>query len=175
MSKKEIFKKSLMGGFSALAAVIVSGMIFGGQDEYADLKAGQCVTSEGAHEKVSFEVVDCEDDSEFHYKIAAVYDGSAQCGEDYAWYSAEEEVNGKVKVLKTVCVVEDFTAGSCYELVTENVGDSFKKIACSDNFAATQFKITAALNEYNAACPSGEQLATYPDPALTYCYAAGEG
>ncbi len=173
MSKKEIFKKSLMGGLAGGSAVIISGMLFHGNDLHDDLKVGQCVSSQGAHEQVDFEVVDCEDDSEFHYLVASIYDGSAQCGEEYSWYRAGEEVDGKEKVLKTVCVVEDFAADSCYEMVTENVGNGFKKIACTDNFTATQFKITAVINEHNAACPSGEQLVTYPEPALTYCFEAG--
>ncbi len=139
---------------------------------YEELEPGKCIVFEGTVDNLKHKAVDCDDASQFKYEIAKTFgeNKANECGDDYGWYSIEKERFGVSSgTIRTVCIVEKFEAGACYEQV-EGVED-FKLISCPAELGPKQFKVNQVIEQANATCADGELPVTYPYPEITYCVA----
>ncbi|MFV0429170.1 MAG: hypothetical protein ACK5KO_07080 [Arachnia sp.] len=166
-------KKRRAAANVVLAIILVPILAVGGYFAWTSfqngqaLQVGKCIVISGDANDADHEEVACDDTSIHSFYVAKVSEGAFSCGEEYYEYTIETESGSSNTVNKTVCLIDEWHADTCYTQTDDVMG-----IAPAE--CPADFKVTTVTNETDAACAEGEQPITYTDPARTYCVAYPE-
>ncbi|TCO55179.1 LppU/SCO3897 family protein [Actinocrispum wychmicini] len=155
----------LVGGIVGI--VVVAGGVWAFNyftSSAAQAKVGDCAAVTGTKSKPDFKTVDCGS-ADANYIVGKSLSVSGDCGSKYYDEYTETERRGPSTKL---CLMPNWTEGTCYNLDDAGSSVGYPKTACKTR-AVKVLKILKGKADENA-CGNKEATGiAFPEPATTFC------